>query len=75
MDLTTTLIVLAASVGVFAYGSWVAARPADPLNPRLIPWRPIIIFAGVAAILMLVHVVNLLGVETGGQQPGMRPFP
>jgi hypothetical protein len=65
MTLVTTLVVLALSVGLYAYGSWRAARPADPLNPRLIPWRPVILTAGVVAILMLVHLVNLLGVTTG----------
>ncbi len=65
MTLTTTLIVLAAAAGLFAFGSWRAAQPADPLNPRLIPWRPVIIVAGVAALLMVVHLVNLMGVSTG----------
>ena len=65
MDLTTTLIVLALAVGLYAYGSWRAARPADPLNPRLVPWRPVIIIAGLVGLLMVVHVVNLLGVSTG----------
>lgn len=65
MTLVTTIVVLALSVGLYAFGSWRAARPADPLNPRLIPWRPVILTAGVVAILMLVHLVNLLGVTTG----------
>jgi hypothetical protein len=75
MDMTTTLILLAVAAGVFGYGSWVAARPADPLNPRLIPWRPIIIVAGVAGLLLIVHVVNLMGVDTGANQLGTRRFP
>jgi hypothetical protein len=65
MDMTTTLAVLAAAAGVFGYGSWRAAQPADPLRPRLIPWRPLILTAGVVVILMLVHLVNLAGVTTG----------
>ncbi len=65
MDLTTTLIILALAVGVYAYGSWRAAKPADPLNPRLIPWRPIILIAGVVGLLMIVHLVNLIGFTTG----------
>lgn len=65
MTLPVTLTILAAAVALFAYGSWRAALPADPLNPRLIPWRPLIIVAGVVALLMLAHLVNLAGVTTG----------
>jgi hypothetical protein len=75
MTLTQTLIVLACAGGVFAYGSWKAARPADPLRPRLIPWRPLIILSGLVALLMLVHLVNLAGMTTGANQIGGRRFP
>jgi hypothetical protein len=71
MDLTVTLIVLAVGAGLFVFGSWKSAQPADPLKPRMAPWRLIMIVSGVVAILMLVHVVNLFGVETGGST-GMR---
>jgi hypothetical protein len=52
---------------IFAFGSWHAARPADPLKPRMIPWRPIIIVAGIAFLLMALHLTRLLGVTT--EQP------
>lgn len=75
MNLTTTLVILALAVATFAYGSWRAAKPADPLNPRLIPWRPVILVAGLVALLMLAHLVNMFGFETGTQQMGGRRFP
>jgi hypothetical protein len=75
MTLPVTLSILAASVAIFAFGSWKAAQPADPLKPRMIPWRPLIIVAGVAALLMLVHLVNLAGVDTGSQNMGRPRFP
>jgi hypothetical protein len=65
MSLTVTLILLAAFVALFAYGSWKSAKPADPLRPRMVPWRPVMVAAGLGGILMLVHVLNLMGVETG----------
>lgn len=65
MNLTVTLILLGVFVALFGYGSWVSAKPADPLKPRLIPWRPVIIASGVGGILMLVHIVNLFGIQTG----------
>jgi hypothetical protein len=76
MNLPVTLTALAVAVAIFVYGSWRAAQPANPLKPRMIPWRPLIIFAGVAALLMLVHLVNLAGVDTGStMQLGGRRFP
>lgn len=67
MSLTATLAVLVPAALLFFYGSWRSAQPADPLKPRLIPWRPIMLIAGVVALLMLVHLVNTLGFETGGR--------
>jgi hypothetical protein len=67
MSLTATLAVLIPAALLFAYASWRSAQPADPLKPRLMPWRFIMIVAGVVALLMLVHVVNSLGFETGAR--------
>ena len=65
MNLITTLSILAIAAGLYGFGSWRSALPADPLNPRLVPWRPVIIIAGVVGLLMIVHLVNLTGAATG----------
>ena len=65
MSLTATLTILAISGGLFVFASLHAKRPADPLKPRLLPWRAIIITAGAVAIFMLVHLFNLIGFQTG----------
>lgn len=67
MPLLPTLLLLAAFVAICAFGSWRMSKPADPLRPRLIPWRPIMLASGVGAVLMVVHIANLFGVETGGR--------
>ena len=64
-DLVFSLAALAAAGGVFWFASHRAAQPADPLKPRLVPWRGVIIASGFAALIALVHLVNLAGVETG----------
>ena len=47
---------------------WLGARPINVLKgPRLIPWRPLMMICVVGLMLMMVHLVNLLGVQTGGQ--------
>ena len=64
-DLVITFFVLAFAGGLFALASHRAARPADPLKPRLVPWRPIILASGFAALLAIVHLINLAGIQTG----------
>ena len=58
---------LAAGVGLAVFANWRAGLPADPLRPRMIPWKFLIILAGFWCVLMVVHAANLLGVETGGR--------
>jgi len=59
---SVTLLVLAAVCG------WFGARPIDVLKgPRMIPWRPLMMVCVVGLMLMIVHLVNLLGVQTGNQ--------
>jgi hypothetical protein len=72
MDWTLTLINLAAGAGGFALCSWRAQLPTQFGKVRLIPWTFLSLACAVWAIFMLVHVVNLLGIETGGARPSMR---
>ncbi len=67
IDLILTLAAALAAGVLFAFASWRDAQPADPLKPRLIPWRALIIVSALLVVLALVHAVNLLGVETGTQ--------
>lgn len=64
-ELAVTLGVCAAFAAAFAYASWRAAQPTVFGKPRLLPWRTIIIVSGFCALVALVHVVNLLGFQTG----------
>jgi hypothetical protein len=65
MNLTATLIVFAASAVCFFWAMRVAARPADPLKPRLINYNLVMVAAAFIGLVMLVHMINLAGFKTG----------
>jgi hypothetical protein len=66
MDLTLTLQLAAACAALAIFAGWRGARPPDPRRgPRLAPWRFLMMLAAAGALILLVHVVNLLGVNTG----------
>lgn len=66
MDWGATLCVILAAAAGAVFAGWRGARPPDLLRgPRLIPWRFLMVIAACIAVFGLVHVVNLLGFETG----------
>lgn len=66
-DLLFTIIGLAACVliGVFAFRRHFAKH--DKLKPRMVPWIIISLGSIATGFMLLVHLVNILGVETGGR--------
>ena len=66
MSLPTTLAALAVALGLTAAFGWLGARPPDlHRGPRLAPYRFLMLLAAAACLVLLVHLVNLAGVETG----------
>lgn len=64
MDLTVTLILLAAALAATVLCGWRGARPPDPMRgPRMIPWRFLMIGAAALALLLLIHLATLLGAQ------------
>jgi len=70
LDWTVSLLLLA-TAGLAVYANWKAGQPWDDLRPRIVPWRLVLILSGFVLILILVHLVNLAGLETG---PDKSPF-
>jgi hypothetical protein len=68
MDLSVTLIALAVLLALAVFCGWRGARPPNVLKgPRLMPWRPLMMVCAVAIMLLTVHLLNLLGMQTGSQ--------
>ena len=66
MGFELTLTLDAAAIALAILCGWRGARAPDPnRGPRLFPWRPIMALCAAAALLLSVHLVNLLGVKTG----------
>lgn len=63
MDVLASVLIalgLAAAAGLASYR---ATRPADPLRPRILPWRTISLAAGVGSFLFFVHTLSLAGLS------------
>lgn len=58
-----------AVLGVVA--NWRAGLPWNDAKPRIVPWRLVIVLSGFGFVVLLIHLANLVGVETG---PENSPF-
>ena len=65
MTMTVTLVLLAASLASAGFFIWLEKRPPDFSRVRMLPTTPLILVSVLVAIMMIVHVVNLMGVQTG----------
>lgn len=66
LDLRTTLALALGAVALAAMFGWLGARPFDPRKgPRLLPYRFLMLLSAAAALMMIVHLVNLAGFKTG----------
>ena len=60
-DKPLTLVLAALAAGLALFAGWRGALPSQPhKGPRMIPWRWIMLLATAAAILCLVHLLQLV---------------
>ena len=64
-DMMITIITLLACgvIGTFAFH--MGSREHNSTKPRMMPWMVIAFGCAATALMVLVHLVNLLGFETG----------
>ena len=74
LDWVLTITVLLGSIGLGILSNWQAGRPPrEDLRPRIVPWRFVMILSAFLAVLSVVHLANLFGIETGPEHsPLMR---
>lgn len=66
MDMQLTLWLLAGFVAAGVFCGWRGAQPSQPAKGvRMVPWRPLMVACATAVLLMLVHLANLAGFQTG----------
>ncbi len=68
MDLVSTLIILTLSGVIFFWARYRDGQPPNLENVQLIPYRTICIVTLIIAFFMIVHLVNMAGLETGNLQ-------
>jgi len=62
MDLTLTLILLAASLALTVFAGWRGAQPPNLIKgPRMVPWRFLMVMGAALVMLLLIHLATLGG--------------
>ncbi|MBI1340974.1 hypothetical protein GC169_12305 [bacterium] len=65
MGWTGTIIAGAVGLGLIIVSAWRAEQPVNPLRPRMIPWRFLTLVGAAWVLVIVTHMVNLAGFETG----------
>ncbi|MGD2133300.1 MAG: hypothetical protein PVI23_10940 [Maricaulaceae bacterium] len=69
-----TVALIALGLGVLVFAAWRHGRPPDfAKGPRMIPWMMIVLVAATWLLVMVVHLANLFGLETGQRWSGADP--
>ena len=71
VDIGLSLLGIALCAGAYFFLSSRADKPNDTPEPRMIPWRILSFAPVVLGLLIVAHLLNLAGFETG---PGKSPF-
>lgn len=65
LDLILTISGLVAFLVLGVVANWRAGLPWNDAKPRILPWRFILVLSGFCFFVLVVHLVNLAGIETG----------
>ena len=60
LSLPMTLMIAVLTGGMFAFASWKARQPAQPLKVRMVNYHVVQIICVIVLLLMATHLVTLL---------------
>jgi hypothetical protein len=70
LSLAPTLTGLALCLGLFFIARWRSGQPVRPeRGPRLIPWTLIAIISAAMCVALVVHLVELAGMDPAAFRP------
>ena len=64
-DLIITLVALSFCAALGTFGFIRHFKPHDNLKGRLVPWMIVSLACLATGFMLIVHLVNLMGLETG----------
>lgn len=65
MGMIPTIAIMIGALGLVVFSRHKANQPYEPGVPRFINWNLVMIFSAAVAVLMLVHIFALSGVDVG----------
>jgi hypothetical protein len=68
LTLPITLALLGIGAALTGLFGWLGARPKQLGKPRMVNWQILMMFSAAWCLMMIVHLLNLFGATTGGQQ-------
>jgi amino acid transporter len=67
MDIVLTLMLAGGLLAVTVFCGWRGAKPYDPKRgPRMIPWSLLMMLFAAGLLLIVVHLISLLRLNSGG---------
>ena len=68
MTLPITLALLGVGAVLTVFCGWMGQRPKKPGVTPLAPWQFMMLASAAWCLMMVVHLMNLFGAQTGGGQ-------
>jgi hypothetical protein len=72
LSLYLSIAAFVLGLAFFAFASWKATKPHNSLQPRMIPWKPMIFVSGIIVVALAFNLASQLGF-TGRPPTAMAP--
>jgi hypothetical protein len=62
LDATVTLALIALAVALATLCGWMGARPVNPMKPRMLPYRLLMIVCAAVVVILATHLAGVFGI-------------